>query len=109
VAALPHATLLDLAVYIGRQDRKHAIVQSFIWLDSRGYVQSERDDEEYQADLIELCRTDPDAFRAEVEKPAYLRWEIGAVRAYIDFSFHLDIRRNGFVMNHHENEQLAFL
>jgi hypothetical protein len=25
VASLPHETLLDLAVYLGRQDRKHAI------------------------------------------------------------------------------------
>jgi len=100
--------MLDLAVYIGRQNRKHAIIQSFIWVDSREYPQMEAGDEEYQDDLVHLCRTDPDGFRAEVEKDSYLPWEIAAVRAYINFEFTLDIRRDGYVMGRHEEKQLAF-
>ena len=109
VAALPHETLLDLAVYIGRQDRKHAILESFLWTDSRGYIQNDRDDEEYQSELVQLCRTDPDTFRTEVDEWEFTSWNVAAVRAYIDFDFHLDIRQNGYVMGREPEKQLAFL
>ena len=115
VATLLHETLLALAVYIGRQDRKHAIIERFIWLDSRGYSVEEpecdcgcQDDEETDVDL---CRRDPDAFAAKVqeEHEAGFPRFIGSVRAFIDFDFHLDVRRNGYIMGRDEDKALAFL
>ena len=114
-AKLPHETLLQLAVYIGRQDRLHAIVEGFIWEDSRGSSIDERecdcgcqDDEESD---WELCRRDPDAFAAKVREEhedGFPRF-IASVRAFIDFDFHLDVRRNGYIMGRDAEKVLAFL
>ncbi len=114
-ATLPHETLLQLAVYIGRQDRKHAIIEGFIWEDSRGYTIEERecdcgcqDDEESD---WELCRRDPAAFAAKVQEEhedGFPRF-IASVRAFIDFDFHLDVRRNGYIMGRDADKVLAFL
>ncbi|MGW8431773.1 hypothetical protein ACWGJ9_11820 [Curtobacterium citreum] len=115
VAALPHETLLQLAVYIGRQDRQHAIAERFIWVDSYDQLVEERgcdcgcqDDEETDVDLL---RRDPDGFLAKVqeEHESYLPRYIAAVRAYIDFDFHLDVRRNGYIMSRDADKVLAFL
>jgi hypothetical protein len=115
LATLPHETLLALAAYIGRQDRQHAIIEGFIWLDSNGSSIEERecdcgcqDDEETDVDI---CRRDPDAFLAKVREEhedGFPRF-IASVRAFIDFDFHLDVRRNGYIMGRDEDKVLAFL
>ncbi|PYY32247.1 MULTISPECIES: hypothetical protein [unclassified Curtobacterium] len=104
-----------MAAYIGRQDRKHAIIEGFIWVDSYDQTLEERecdcgcqDDEETDVDIF---RRDADEFLVKIreEHESFMPGYIASVRAFIDFDFHLDVRRNGYIMGRDADKVLAFL